>query len=182
MSKLFTGKGDDGSTGLLGDERVLKSDLRIEVNGTLDELNSFLGLAKAQVHTEAVHAVVEVIQKDLYSVMADIANVDQSKRINTSFDPKRVDSLERSIEAFAKDTEFPKGFILPGETETSAVFGVCRTIARRAERRVVELNEKEPLDPAILKYMNRLSSLLFLFEVKFSTQNKNQFHYAKEIS
>jgi len=181
MVKLFTGKGDDGTTGLLGDERVAKTDIRIETIGALDELNAFLGLAKATIQNLKIKNHLIEIQRDLYKIMTDVA---VSKSAEGKFEPfpgDRVIYLESTIEEIEKDTEIPNGFILPGETQESAVFSVCRAVARRAERHLVELTSRNELkNPEILRYINRLSSLLFLLEIKFSKKGRDKnLRYAK---
>ena len=184
MAKLYTGKGDDGTTGLIGDRRVSKADLRLEVIGSLDELNSFIGNAKCSLKDEFVRMMLETIQRDLYSIMAELANISGAEIKKAVFDELRVLYLEKTLEDLGKGVEMPNGFILPGETQQAAAFGLCRSVTRRAERRVVDLNQQARLgNPQILRYLNRLSSLFFLLEVKFSMQNglKN-FNYAKVSS
>ena len=167
--KFFTGKGDEGRTGLIGEERLMKSDLRIEAIGSLDELNAFIGQAKAAIDQKEMKQLLESIQSDLYLIMANLADTQKMIAEKVKFSSDRVDFLEASIEKIGKNVEFPKGFILPGDTTEAALFGICRTVTRRAERRVVELNEKEKIENSILlKYLNRLSSLMYLLELNYS--------------
>ena len=181
MAKLYTGKGDNGTTGLIGEGRVSKADLRLEAIGSLDELNSFIGNAKCLCKDEFVYTMLETIQRDLYSIMAELANISGAEIKKAVFDEQRVMYLEKMLEDLGSGVEMPSSFILPGETQQAATFGLCRSVTRRAERRVVDLNEQTELgNPQILRYLNRLSSLFFLLEVKLSTQDglKN-FKYAK---
>ncbi|MHC1741320.1 MAG: cob(I)yrinic acid a,c-diamide adenosyltransferase [Anaerolineaceae bacterium] len=182
MGKLFTGKGDDGTTGLLGEGRVSKANLLLEVIGTLDELNAFLGNVKCQIADKKYICCMEEIQRDLYLIMAELASTNGVGSDRISLDEKRVIYLEQQLEELGQTTIMPKGFILPGETKEAATFGLCRVVARRAERRFVELNlQKKVQNLEIGRYLNRLSSLLFLFEVKFSQKgNEYKFNYMKE--
>jgi len=183
MAQLFSGKGDDGSTGLLGEERVSKADLLIEVIGSLDEVNAFLGNAKSLLSDKPLQELLEEIQRDLYHLMAELANTHEARLKVPVLDESRVSFLEQNLAEISQQTTMPAGFILPGETREAAAFGLCRVIARRAERRMVELNGQQPLkNPAILRYLNRLSSLLFLLEVVFSRKGKlKKFKYAREL-
>jgi cob(I)alamin adenosyltransferase len=175
MTKLFTGLGDDGTTGLLSDERVMKSDIRLEADGTLDELSAFLGFAKCQVEEKKIRDVLEEIQRDLYKIMTEIVSSKKAAEKIGHFPLQRVLFLEQWITAWNDDVELPDEFILPGETKPSAVFSICRTIARKAERILVQVYSGiESKNPEILRYMNRLSSLLFLLELKYSKKSKKQ--------
>lgn len=175
MTKLFTGLGDDGTTGLLGANRVKKTDLRMEVNGSLDELSANLGLVKSQVKEKPVYEAIEQIQRDLYSMMTEIALEQNEAGKFPSFSAEKVDYLEGKLTEWEKEIKFPNGFILPGETTISAGFSVCRTITRRAERRLVELFESmKSGNQEILRYINRLSSLLYVLEIKYSRKGGRQ--------
>ncbi len=175
MTKLFTGLGDDGTTGLLGSDRVKKADIRLEVIGTLDELSANLGLAKSQIKERAVFVAIEQVQRDLYAMMTEIAAGQNEKIKLTPFSEVKVEYLEKWIAEWEKEIELPNEFILPGETTASAAFSVCRTVARRAERRMVELfAPMKTSNRDILRYLNRLSSLLYVLELKFSKKGGRQ--------
>jgi len=181
MTKYYTGKGDRGDTGLLGDGRVPKFDLRMECLGTLDELSAALGLARSLLPSRKHDALIVGLQRKLYELMAEVAataeNVDRFSRINT----ESVVEIEKQIDALAFDLESPEGFIVPGDTTSSASVSCARTIARRAERRVVELAETGGIkNPELLAYLNRLSSLLFVLELKLIQESKgSHVTYAK---
>jgi cob(I)alamin adenosyltransferase len=181
MTKLFTGKGDDGTTGLLGNERVIKSDMRIETIGTLDELNAFLGNARANIAEVRVKNTLVEIQRDLYKIMTDVAVTKSAEGKFQPFPSSRVSFLEDTIDEISQTTEIPNEFIIPGETRQSALFSICRAVARRAERHLVDLTSRDELkNPEILRYINRLSSLLFLLEIKFSKTGRDKnLRYAK---
>jgi cob(I)alamin adenosyltransferase len=165
MTPFFTKTGDDGTTGLLGDERVLKFDLRIETLGTLDELSAAIGLARSLCN-EPVKNDLQTLQINIYEIMAEVAataeNVEKFRKISK----KSVGELETRIENYSKQVELPKGFILPGDNPASAAISMSRAIARRAERRLIELHHRDHLEnDELLKYMNRLSSCLYIFEI-----------------
>lgn len=165
MSPFFTKTGDDGTTGLLGNQRVDKSDLRIEVLGSLDELSAAVGLARSLCET-SINDDLKKIQVTIYEMMSEIAatgeNVDKFKKIND----ETVDSLESLIGKYSAKTRVPSEFILPGDNPASAALSIARATARRAERRLVELGKRESTIRSVLfKYQNRLSSFLYIVEI-----------------
>jgi cob(I)alamin adenosyltransferase len=181
MTKFFTGKGDDGTTGLIGEGRVSKADLRFETIGTLDELSAFIGNAKCLIEDKKISIILEAVQRDLNLIMSELAIVKSSENAGKGLDENRVLFIEQVLDEIGSITEMPKEFILPGETHEAVAFGICRVVARRAERRIVGFTQQSGIhNPQLLRYLNRLSSLFFLLEVKYSTKNSSQkFRYAK---
>ena len=162
-TKWYTGTGDDGFTGVLGRERVPKYALRPEAYGTVDEASAFLGMARTHAHTPAVSAALLTIQRDLYAMMADLATLLETATREPWLQEARLDWLEAQTTTFGEQVEMPKAFIVPGDSPSSACLEVCRTVVRRAERLVARLShEGELRNDAPLKYLNRLSSLLFV--------------------
>jgi cob(I)alamin adenosyltransferase len=160
ISKVITRTGDAGQTSLVGGARVSKASLRVEAYGDVDELNSLLGLARARLTDAQIDDVLSFIQNDLFTLGADLASpadIDVP-RISDSF----VKTLEGFSEEFLGELEPLKEFILPGGSEAGALLHVARTVARRAERRVVALAEHEAVNAATIVYLNRLSDLLFI--------------------
>lgn len=156
---IYTRTGDKGKTSLFGGARVLKSDTRVEAYGTIDELNSVIGLVVANmIKHGAVVDELERIQHDLFSIGAYLANP-QAKPV--IFLDKRVKKFEEVIDAQTKEMSALKNFILPGGSVSGAALHQARTVARRAERGLVELLQREPIDQGVIKYINRLSDLLF---------------------
>ena len=162
---IVTKKGDKGKTSLYQGKRVSKDHIRIEACGTLDELSSYLGLAKSMIGNKKIGNIIESIQKDLFILGSELASGDKvlnklKRRINSSF----IDCLNKAI----LDLEKKKGlkircFQLSGASSVSSVLDISRTIARRLERRVVALGRKKLLNnKCILVYLNRLSDLLYL--------------------
>ena len=163
---FYTRTGDDGTTGLLGEDRVSKDHPRIEALGALDEASAALGLARASCQAPQSSHILREAQRDLYRLMAEVAstpeNADKFKGINS----ERVTWLEEQADAINKLVSIPKEFILPGDTPSGAALSMARAVVRRAERRVTELFALEGLtNPALLSYLNRLSSLCFVLEL-----------------
>ena len=166
MSKFYTRKGDDGTTGTLGKIRLPKYHPRIEAVGTLDETTATLGLARALSHSPEVSAILITVQRDLYSLMAEVAATPENAAKFRSIDSARVDWLEEQTDSLSENVEMPKEFILPGETAGGGALSVARTVVRRAERRVAELLDTGELEnKELLRYLNRLSSLCFMLEL-----------------
>ncbi|UXN62507.1 cob(I)yrinic acid a,c-diamide adenosyltransferase [Phyllobacterium zundukense] len=169
LNKIYTRTGDDGTTGLGSGERRLKHDLRVEAYGTVDEANSCLGLAR--LHTEKafpeLDAMLMRIQNDLFDLGADLATPDRGQTL--PYEPLRIiDSqvlrLEAEIDRLNANLAPLRSFVLPGGSPASAALHLARTVARRAERHMVELAQKpdETVTPAALKYINRVSDFLFV--------------------
>ena len=163
---LYTRTGDDGTTGLLGEDRISKDHPRIEALGALDEASAALGLARASCQAPQTPPILREVQRDLYKVMAEVAatpeNAGKFKGVNAA----RVAWLEEQADTINKMVRMPKEFILPGDTPSGAALSLARAVVRRAERRVTELSTLEELaNPELLRYINRLSSLCFVLEL-----------------
>lgn len=160
--RLFTGKGDDGSTDLLG-ARVAKDDARIDLLGTLDEATSAIGLARAQAQSERTPPLLVTVQRDLYEIMAELAYTDDLRPGSRQFDGARVIWLEDQTDGLTTEVSLPPEFVLPGDSVSGAALDVARTVVRRSERETVALHHHQQLrNHEILRYLNRLSSLLFI--------------------
>ncbi len=169
LNKIYTRTGDDGTTGLGSGERRLKHDLRVEAYGTVDEANSCIGLAR--LHTEGVFpeldAMLGRVQNDLFDLGADLSTPDTGQTL--AYEPLRIiDSqvlrVEADIDRLNASLAPLRSFVLPGGSPASAALHLARTVARRAERHMVELAQEpgETVTPAALKYINRVSDLLFV--------------------
>jgi cob(I)alamin adenosyltransferase len=157
---LYTRTGDKGETSLFGGKRVLKSDDRVETYGTIDELNSVLGVVLAQLvsrHSEE-KKILEKIQKDLFVIGAYLANPLAEPLTQLE---QRVTEFEKIIDQQTERIPLLRNFILPGGGKAGATLHYARTVCRRAERKLVALMQKEDLDTTLLKYLNRLSDLLY---------------------
>ena len=160
--RLYTGLGDQGETDLLGD-RVGKDDPRIEVIGALDEATSSIGLARALAASDRTTSHLVEVQRDLYKIMAELAFTAELRPVDYRLAPERAAWLEEVTDRLTAEVELPPHFILPGETVAGAALDVARAVARRAERGAVALHHAGHLDNLqVLRYLNRLSSLLFI--------------------
>lgn len=156
---LYTKKGDDGKTKLFGcDQRISKSSAITEALGCLDEVNSYLGVVKSKIDDENKE-LIHKIQNNLFVIQAEVAGAD--KRISE----EEIKYIEDVIAVIEKDLPEIKSFLISGTNEISAHFDFARTLARRAERRVIAVSEEriERIDPKTLMFLNRLSSLLYAF-------------------
>jgi cob(I)alamin adenosyltransferase len=163
--KIYTKTGDTGSTGLFGGGRVQKDDLRVEAYGDVDELNAFIGVARAADPMPRIDDLLVPIQRDLFAVGALLATPDREKMAQhlekARIDEARIAELELAIDEADKELAPLRAFILPGGTQKGAALHVARTVCRRAERHVVHLQHDVQLPPLAVIYLNRLSDLLF---------------------
>jgi cob(I)alamin adenosyltransferase len=160
--RLYTGRGDDGSTDLLG-ARVSKDDPRIEVLGALDEATSAIGLARSLAADVQIGQDLIDVQRDLYRLMAELAFTAELRPATYEMSPERVTWLGTETDDLSARVTLPAEFILPGESTPGAALDVARTIVRRAERLTVALaRDSGDVSATILAYLNRLSSLLFI--------------------
>lgn len=163
--KIYTKTGDKGQTGLFGGQRVSKNSDRIEAYGTVDELNSFLGLAITEVHNSDVRKILIKIQHQLFILGSELATPKSDKTSELKIQrvtPKFYKDIEKTIDHFDSQLESLKNFILPGGSNSACLLHICRTIARRAERRVVALNDRVKVADNIIIFLNRLSDLFFV--------------------
>ncbi len=163
--KIYTKTGDKGETSLFAGGRVPKNSERIEAYGTIDELNSYIGLTITEVKNKEVLSLLEKIQSQLFTLGSDLATPEnvKNKSVNTPrVAPEFYKKLEDEIDKFDSKLEELKNFILPGGSKGAAFLHVCRTICRRAERRVITLSDKQEIGEEIIIYLNRLSDLFFV--------------------
>ena len=168
LNKIYTRTGDDGTTALGTGERRKKYDLRIAAYGTLDEANSVIGIARLHTAEDAaLDAALSRIQNDLFDVGADLTTPGKGKGpggARLTVTAAQVDWLEAEIDRLNDELEPLRSFILPGGSAAAAYLHLARTVCRRAERLIAELNDKpdESVTPEVLKYVNRLSDFLFV--------------------
>lgn len=160
--KIYTKKGDQGKTGLIGGTRVSKDNMKIEAYGTVDELNAYIGLLRDSITNKEYCDQLIEIQDRLFTAGSILAVSDSgTKMILPSLKEEDVLLLEKSIDIMDSKLPEMKSFVLPGGHQTVSICHVSRTICRRAERRVVSLSEYSKIDPLLLTYFNRLSDYLF---------------------
>ena len=172
ISKVYTRTGDAGQTSLVSGTRVDKDDVRVEAYGTIDELNSNLGvlLHSTKLDNPEVIAIVRKAQNKLFNIGGYLANDKADKLYGVT--QEDVAELERMMDQMNETIPPAQGFVLPGGTRLSAQADRCRTITRRAERRVVTLAKVAPIDPLVLEYINRLSDFFFVFARFNNIQNQ----------
>tara|TARA_Y100000996_G_scaffold411730_1_gene396424 strand:- start:2510 stop:3097 length:588 start_codon:yes stop_codon:yes gene_type:complete len=180
INKVYTRKGDSGKTDLIDQKKVLKSDIRIDCYGEVDELNSSIGFCIALISDSSEFRdknfilKLKKIQNDLFNLgtvlaVSDISLLDKFPKINKS----NIDFIENEIDYYNKELSDLKSFILPSGSLSGAYFHVCRTICRRVERKCVSLSEIFEIDQNILKYLNRLSDLFFVLSRWINKEKKS---------
>lgn len=157
LSKIYTKTGDDGTTGLGDGTRVAKDSARVAAYGTVDELNSTLGIVLAQEISEPIRETLTQIQHDLFDLGGELCIPGM-----TMIHDADIDRLETTLDGFNADLPALKDFILPGGGMAAATCHLARTVCRRAEREVVTLASRESIRPEAIRYLNRLSDLLFV--------------------
>jgi cob(I)alamin adenosyltransferase len=155
---IYTRTGDDGTTAFFGGKRVLKCEELVDVYGSLDELNSWVGLISSQIKDKGLRSFLSLIQSDLFTIGSVLAGW----KGNLTNVGKRVPKMEQRIDAMEKTLPKLRNFILPGGSPSGARIHVARGICRRVERQAVALSRKQSVDSVILKYLNRLSDLFFV--------------------
>jgi cob(I)alamin adenosyltransferase len=172
--KIYTRTGDDGTTGLIGGSRVKKYNIRLEAYGTVDELNSWIGVIRSNQSDEHADLVLEKIQHKLFVIGANLASDESVQLIKKQLPCGVTDivMLEREMDELLNILPELTNFILPGGCQASSFCHVARTVCRRAERRIVELSEKSEVDTNLIKYINRLSDYLFVLSRKVSMDQK----------
>jgi cob(I)alamin adenosyltransferase len=167
MPRIYTKTGDDGSTGLLYGGRISKGDLATDAYGTTDEAVAVLGLARSLCEDPDMREDILVLQRELFVVGADLAaNPAKRKKLDAGVSlvtDAMVRRLERRIDTLVAQAPLPQVFIVPGANPASAALDLARSVVRRAERRVVEMEEaKRTVNPDVRRYLNRLSDLIFV--------------------
>ena len=153
--------GDQGKTFLFSNEKIDKDSVRIEAIGAVDELNSVVGLARSRMQDKELDEVMKRVQQQVFAIGSDIATSIGTKKVYRVAE-KEVEEIEALIDKYNKDLPKLKNFILPSCTELSAMMQVCRSVCRRAERRVVSLSKQEEVNIKTVTFLNRLSDLFFV--------------------
>ncbi len=159
--KIYTRKGDDGKTALIGGDRVAKHHIRVESYGTVDELNSQIGLVRSFVQGSTEEQFLSEIQNTLFTLGSYLASSPHSKMILPNFDESEIERMEVEIDRITSQLPELRNFILPGATQQGAHCHVARCVCRRAERLCVHLSDIEEIPEFVIRYLNRLSDYLF---------------------
>lgn len=169
-SNVYTRTGDEGMTSLVGGIRVPKTHIRLEAYGTIDELNSNLGMLISLLSDTEDKAKLIQIQNNLFVIGSYLATDQQKESVFDTqlLQPEEIEKIERNIDEAEDGLYGWKGFVLPGGSREAAACHVCRTVCRRAERRILALNEQVLIDPIIRSYVNRLSDYLYVLARKLN--------------
>jgi len=172
--KIYTRTGDDGTTGLIGGSRVKKHNIRLEAYGTIDELNSYIGLIRSMQTDLPIDKILEIIQNKLFVIGANLATDESISLIKKQLPCKQSDIELLEVEMDQMNESLPelRNFILPGGCQASSFCHVARTVCRRAERHIVELSENKEVDTNLIKFINRLSDYLFVLSRKINLDQK----------
>lgn len=172
MTKVYTKTGDDGTTGLIGGTRVKKFDNRLEAYGTIDELNSAIGIVAAYLNDEHDLEVINKIQNILFVVGSHLASDESAQTLKEQLLCTKADIklLEQEMDRMTAELPQLKHFVLPGGCPPAAHTHLARTICRRAERRMVEMGELIEIDAELTQYINRLSDYLFVLSRKLNVE------------
>jgi cob(I)alamin adenosyltransferase len=170
--KIYTKKGDKGETALFGGAKTQKSDVRIHAYGTVDELNSAIGMVLSHELSDSGNEILRQVQHDLFVVGATLATPDPEKSRIDEVGQDEIEQLEKWIDRLEESLNPLKSFILPGGSGAGAALHFARTVCRRAERETVALSQQESIPPAAVIYLNRLSDLLFVL-ARFENKHQN---------
>jgi cob(I)alamin adenosyltransferase len=176
---IYTKTGDQGTTGLIGGTRVAKNDIRLEAYGTLDELNSFIGLLIAEKLESEDESFNQTIQHRLFKLCSFLAT-DQEKatlRYEEPIGNRELEEMEQEIDRITTGLPSIERFVLPGGSKRAALCHVCRTICRRAERRTVDVSAQLQVHPNIIRYLNRLSDYFFTLARKYCISDGSEFFW-----
>ncbi|MGB7293798.1 MAG: cob(I)yrinic acid a,c-diamide adenosyltransferase [Thermodesulfobacteriota bacterium] len=160
ITKVYTRTGDTGLTSLIGGKRVSKDSSRVDAYGEIDELNAVLGIARSEAKDKEIKRIISTIQNDLFIIGADLAS--PMDIVAPRIKANNIKQLERIIDEYLKELDPLKEFILPTGTGGGQYLHLARTVSRRAERSIVKLKREETINEDVLKYINRLSDLLFV--------------------
>lgn len=167
--KIYTKTGDKGTTGLFGGARVPKHHIRIESYGTVDELNSYIGLVRHRAIAQRHNDALGEVQDRLFTIGSILASDPSKNNLKVpDLHASDIEFLEKEIDAMNEKLPEMRFFVLPGGNDTVAFCHVARCVCRRAERLAVLLNEKEPVEPLVIIYLNRLSDYLFVLSRKLA--------------
>lgn len=173
--RIYTRAGDRGMTSIRGGRKVAKTDVRIEANGCLDELNAYLGVVRAGLKTEGYinqSLFLRNVQCELMALMSLVATPSDERRYNPrELSENAVVELERRIDAIQESGVLTQHFVLPSGTEAGASVHYARTLCRKAERALWRLNDNDPVDDAIMSYVNRLSDYLFALAREINSES-----------
>lgn len=158
--KIYTKTGDKGETSLYDGKRVRKDNIRVESYGTIDELNSHLGFARHFSEDQEIDSILKQIQRELFDVAGELATTNRDD-FPEKIEQSHIDELEKIIDAYLEKIDKMDAFIIPGSNKAAASLHIARTVCRRGERRILMLSQEEKVNDLLIKYVNRLSDVLY---------------------
>ena len=177
--KVYTKTGDKGTTSLIGGTRVPKDDARLNAYGTVDELNSFIGLLVSFLDDKRVCDFLANIQNILFDIGGILATDTEKTQPYTSITEDDIKQIESEIDFLGEELPALKSFVIPGGTKAAAMSHVCRTVARRTERKIYTMKEKYFVDENVLIYVNRLSDYFFVLARFLNKHEESEKYYVK---
>jgi cob(I)alamin adenosyltransferase len=171
--KIYTKTGDDGTSGLIGGRRVLKNDIRLEAYGTVDELNSWIGLLRSMVNDNSVSDLLLRIQNTLFAIGSKLATGENGQEYTNHIRIEDADAaiIEKAMDEYESKLQSIRNSILPGGSAITGYCHIARTVCRRAERRIIQLSNESPVEAGIICYINRLSDYLFMLARKLAADS-----------
>ncbi len=182
--KVYTKTGDKGMTSLIGGARVAKNDVRLETYGTIDELNSYIGLLRSYISEEDIRDVIVDIQNQLFNVGSYLATdtTISEMRSNIKLEEVKIELLEDEMDKLEQALPPLTGFVLPGGHPATGFCHIARTVCRRAERRIIGMSDQYEIDNWIIRYLNRLSDFLFVLSRHLSNYyNIDEIHWSGKL-
>lgn len=182
-SLIYTKTGDKGTTSLVGGKRVSKAHVRLDAYGTIDELNSFVGLLRCEISDEHDSEILAFIQHKLFTVGSYLATEteDMAPKAASIITDNNINMLENEMDKMDSQLPTLRQFVLPGGNEAAARANVCRSVCRRAERNMYRVMEEYPVDEQILKFVNRLSDYFFLLSRKESNKSGSEIFWDQTL-
>lgn len=180
MAKIYNRSGDVVHTSLYGGEQISKDSLIVDAYGTIDELNSFLGFARARIAEKDVQDLLKDIQNDLLRIGSDLATPLDKKSLVERISITDVKKLEGIIDKYDKSLPKINKFVIPGGSIESGILHICRSVCRRAERRLVTLKKERQINDEVLMYINRLSDLFFILPREINKRRNKEDEFWSE--
>lgn len=179
MMKVYTKTGDKGKTSLIGGTRIAKNDIRLNAYGTIDELNSFIGLLVSFLDDERINIFLGTIQNTLFDIGGILATDLEKTKPYVAISKEKIQEIESEIDNLSNNLPELKSFVIPGGSKTASLSHVCRTMTRRAEREIYTMIEKFPIDENVIIYINRLSDLFFVLSRYLNQKEDSEKYYIK---
>ncbi len=178
--KVYTRTGDKGQTSLIGGTRVPKNDVRLNAYGTVDELNSFIGLLVSFLDDKKIICFLESVQNTLFDIGGILATDTKKVKPYVEIKEEQIEKIESEIDTLSEGLPELKSFVIPGGSKSASLSHVCRTVARRTEREIYVMKEEYAVDENVVKYINRLSDFFFVLSRHLNQKESAEKYYVKD--